>query len=220
MTITNKQTGFNPRLVFYMPNIIKTKGNKHTMQNTPKRGDVFYIKADDNKTPIGSEMWSNRPAIIISNDGNNNTSPIVQIIYLTSSHRKKLSPMHVEIPTCGEHSIAMCEQIYTIDKSRLEKYIAPITKKEIQAIEKALAFCLGLDATNCTTVFKKWENYIKRNKINIVLEQEHLIESTENQAIKNLRKELEILRKEKETYKILAQINETKYQNLLNKKGE
>lgn len=185
------------------------------MQKTPQKGDVFYISSDKNKAPIGSEMWSDRPAVIISNDGNNETSPIVQIVYLTSSHRKKLSPMHVELKSLGEHSIAMCEQIYTIDKSRLERYITTINQNEINNINKSVSFCLGIDSVNCSTVFKKWENYIKRNKINIVLEQEHLIESTENQAIKNLRNEIEILRQEKELYKNLAQINETKYQDLL-----
>lgn len=185
------------------------------MHKLPQKGDVFYIKSDPNKQPIGSEMWSDRPAIIISNDANNDCSPIVQIVYLTSSHRKKLSPMHVAIKSAGKKSIAMCEQIYTIDKTRLEKYITSINEKELEDIQNAICFCLGIDATNCNTVFKKWENYIKRNKININLEQEYLIETTQNQAIKHLRNEVEILRKEKESYKILAQINETKYQNLI-----
>lgn len=183
------------------------------------KGDVFYVQSDNITQPIGSEMWADRPAVIVSNDGNNHHSPILQIIYLTSSFRKKLSPMHVELKSLGEHSIAMCEQIYTIDKSRLTKYIAHITDTELDNIKKAISFCLGLDAINCSTVFKKWENYIKKNKIDIMLEQEHLIETTSNQTIINLRNEIELLRKEKESYKILAQINETKYQELLTMKG-
>lgn len=185
------------------------------MDRVPKKGDVFYIESDPNKAPIGSEMWSDRPAIIVSNNANNENSNIVQIVYLTNSHRKRISPMHVLIKSCGEKSIAMCEQIYTVDKTRLKKYIQSINNEEIEEINKAIAFCLALDEVNCSSVFRKWSNYIIKNKININLEQEHLIETTENQAIKQLRNEVEILRKEKESYKTLASINEERYKNLL-----
>ena len=185
------------------------------MDDILRKGDIYYIQESKTELPIGSEMWPNRPGIIISNDGNNQTSPVVQIVYLTSSYRKKTTPMHVEIQSAGIHSIALCEQIHTVDKSRLDGYMGTISDTEQEQIDKAVCFCLGLDKSNCTTVFKKWENYIKKNQINLKKEQEHFAETQKEQAISILRQEVEFLRKEKQAYKTLAQVNENKFQALL-----
>ena len=187
---------------------------------TLKKGDVYFVKSDDNKTPIGSEIWSDRPAVIVSNDTNNKTSPVIQVVYLTNSHRRMVSPMHVALPTCGVQSIAMCEQIHTIDISRLDKFIAHISPNELNDLDKAISFTLGIEQASYKNVFRRWESYIRKHNIDIGVEQERLIETTHNQAIENLRKELEITRKERDSYKDLSKINEIRYEQLKNERKE
>ena len=53
-----------------------------------KRGDIYYIVSNEH-TPIGCEIWSDRPAIIVSNDTLNQTSGAVEIVYLSTTLKKK-----------------------------------------------------------------------------------------------------------------------------------
>ena len=93
-----------------------------------------------------------RPAIVISNDAANENSPVVSVIPLTSNRKKGQLPTHVFISnpglTCS--SIALCEQIHTLDKSRRLKKLGQITNPfTIRAVEYGLAVQLGLVSLLC-----------------------------------------------------------------------
>lgn len=53
------------------------------------RGEIYHILPEDNET--GSEQYSGRPAIIVSNEANNKFAPTLEVVYLTTS-RKRLCP--------------------------------------------------------------------------------------------------------------------------------
>lgn len=84
-----------------------------------------------------------RPGIIVSNDVGNKHAPIVEVVYLTS-REKKLMPTHVRIKSSPIPSIALCEQIETVYKKRIGKYLAKATMDEMKQIDKALAVSIGL----------------------------------------------------------------------------
>lgn len=65
----------------------------------------------------------------------------VTVVYLTTKEKKWL-PTHVPV-MCKEKSIALCECVNTVSKERLGDYIRSCTKKEMNAIDKALAIQLG-----------------------------------------------------------------------------
>ena len=93
-----------------------------------------------------------RPAIVISNDAANENSPAVTVIPLTSNRKKGQLPTHVFVSnpglTCS--SIALCEQIHTLDKSRMIKKLGQITNPfTIKAVEYGLAVQLGLVSLLC-----------------------------------------------------------------------
>lgn len=91
----------------------------------------------------GSEQTADRPAVIVSNDTGNRHAPIVELVYLTT--RKKVSlPTHVYIGSAEKPSIALCEQIVTVCKSRLQRHIGSVTAEEMQNIDKALTKSLGI----------------------------------------------------------------------------
>jgi mRNA interferase MazF len=110
------------------------------------RGDVFYIE----RTPTyGSEQQSGRPAIIVSNDMNNEFSPTVEVVYLTTQPKNNL-PTHVTITSSARTSTALCEQITTISRDRLGDWCARLTDAEIVKVETALLVSLGLNyPENC-----------------------------------------------------------------------
>lgn len=111
-----------------------------------KRGEIYYVSP--NYSEVGSEIWSGRPAIVVSNDDLNLRRNVVEVVYLTT-RPKEDSPCHVPIHATGKQSTALCEQITTVDKTRLN-YNPPApsccTKKELAEIDAALLYSLSLDA--------------------------------------------------------------------------
>ena len=114
------------------------------MKQQITRGDIYYT--DLGKT-IGSEQSGVRPSLIVQNDVGNRHSPTTQIVPLTTQRKKASLPTHVRIsPACGldTSSIALVEQLRTVDKSRLDAYIGRISPNEQIAIDKALTISVGL----------------------------------------------------------------------------
>lgn len=103
-----------------------------------RRGDIWYI---DYEKSNGSEQHGMRPAIIVSNDIGNTHSPVVEVVWLTSADKKPL-PTHVVIG----NSIALCEQIHTVDKSRLVELKKCCTEKQMMQINRAMMISLGIIA--------------------------------------------------------------------------
>lgn len=104
-----------------------------------RRGDIWFI---DCKDSTGSEQHGVRPAVIVSNDVGNLHSPIVEVVWLTTAKKKEL-PTHVSINGYGT---ALCEQIHTVDKSRLLGFKRELSKKDILRINNALLISLGITA--------------------------------------------------------------------------
>lgn len=110
------------------------------MENRVYRGEIYYI----HETEVsGNEQAGGRPGIIISNDVGNEHSPVVIVVYLTTREKKPL-PTHVKINTAEKPSTALCEQIETVYKGRIGKYIGQITDTEQKNLDKALAVSVGI----------------------------------------------------------------------------
>ena len=114
----------------------------NSYDRAPERGEIYYIT----RTPtIGSEQQAGRPAIIISNDKNNVYGNTVEVVYLTTQPKTDL-PTHVTIRSTQRQSTALCEQIWTIDTSRVTDYVGTCTAQEMSAIDAALMISLGIQA--------------------------------------------------------------------------
>ena len=105
------------------------------------RGDIFFI-AEGAYT--GSEQNGGRPGVIVSNDVGNKHSPNVEVVFLTSREKKPM-PTHVEV-LCKVPSTALCENIQTVSKERLDSFIRSCTTSEMKNIDNALLCSLGLHA--------------------------------------------------------------------------
>ena len=112
----------------------------------PKRGEIYLVSLDPT---IGGEIKKTRPALIISNDINNQYAPTVAVIPITSK-TEKIYPFEVFIQASKQTGLscdskAKCEQIRTIDKRRLIKLLGKVSEKELKEIEKALLIHLGIN---------------------------------------------------------------------------
>lgn len=106
------------------------------------RGDIVLVSNPQQKT-TGHEQHSNRPAIVVSNNICNRFSPVVEIVYLTTSQTKNKLPTHVMLE--NRKSIALCEAVYSIDKCRIYKVCERCTPSEMEKINHALKISLGLE---------------------------------------------------------------------------
>ena len=106
-----------------------------------KRGQVYYADLSPVK---GSEQGGLRPVLIIQNDIGNAHSTTTIIAPITSATKKKL-PTHYEIGNHkGIRGLVLCEQIRVIDKTRLRSYMCEFSAEQMDGVNKAIQFSLGL----------------------------------------------------------------------------
>lgn len=113
-----------------------------------RRGDVYYANIEDVGQAIGSEQSGCRPAVVIQNDIGNEYSPTTIVAFVTAEKKNHL-PTHVSLHTnkLFYPSIALLEQIRTVSKKRLTKYIGTLSKTEMRKIDKALKISLSLNGS-------------------------------------------------------------------------
>lgn len=159
------------------------------------RGDIFYITKYGDTT--GSEQSSGRPAVVVSNDKNNEHSPTVEIVYCTTKPKEDL-PTHCTIRSTTVTSTVLCEQVTTVDKQRLGDYIGNCTEDEMSRINTAIRISLGLNDE-----YEKYNPFPEKEEVSAPPD-------TKNEPTPEDKAELITVRCERDTYKNL-------YEGLLNK---
>lgn len=109
---------------------------------TFKRGNIYFIES--NYMEQGVEQKQTRPGVIVSNDKGNQSAEHVEVVFMTTQTKKDL-PTHVLIRSALKPSTLLCEQVTTISKDRVGRWIGTLTTQEIQQMDTALAISLGID---------------------------------------------------------------------------
>lgn len=176
-----------------------------------QRGDIWLVAEDPLRPPVGTELWSNRPAIIVSNNVTGNHSGFVQIVYLTTSARKRSGPTHIMVPAPmtgrnqpqGE-AMALCEQIHTVDVSRLRKPLGALGRNRMHEIDQAIALTLSIGRNpDSYGLFKKWEQYIQVHGIDMAGEIQALAGQTTDQRVEALTRALQLVSAQRDSYQRL-----------------
>ena len=96
---------------------------------------------------VGSEQGGRRPVLIVQNDRGNRYSPTVIVVPLTGSERKPALPTHVYLPAGAaglrKPSVVLCEQVRTLEKSRLTRYLGRLSDCAMARIDQALERSIG-----------------------------------------------------------------------------
>lgn len=109
-----------------------------------KRGEIYYA----NLCPIvGSEQGGIRPVVILQNNKGNLHSRTTIVSAITSELDKPNLPTHVifNADCMKKKSMVLLEQIRTIDKSRLCRFVGTIDNKTMKRVDKAILISFGLD---------------------------------------------------------------------------
>ena len=111
------------------------------MPNSYQRGDVVWANLG---IRVGSEQEGKRPVLIVQNDIGNRYSPTVTVIPLSTQIPNKNYPFHIRTEITGQPAVIKVEQIITIDKSRLEIFIAHLGLDSMLQVDEAIRFQLAL----------------------------------------------------------------------------
>ena len=109
-----------------------------------KRGEIYYA----NLCPVmGSEQGGIRPVVILQNDKGNLHSTTTIVAPITGELDKPYLPTHVIFKSdcMKKESMVLLEQIRTIDKSRLGRFVGEMDDRQMKRIDKAILISLGLD---------------------------------------------------------------------------
>ncbi len=113
--------------------------------NTPFRGEVWLVALDPT---VGAEIKKTRPAVVISNDTNNQYAQTVTILPV-SDIGEKVYPFEARLSskTAGlmKESKVRTQQIRTVDKGRLVKFLGKVTPSEMNIIVQSLLIHLGIE---------------------------------------------------------------------------
>ena len=109
-----------------------------------KRGDIYY--ADLNPV-LGCEQGGLRPVLVIQNNIGNRCSPTIIVAAISNKNRNDKLPTHVciNVNKLRSSSIAMLEQIRTIDRIRLKSYIGSVNREVLKNVDMALTISVGLE---------------------------------------------------------------------------
>ena len=113
------------------------------LPNGVLRGQMYYANLDP---VVGSEQGGNRPVLVIQNNVGNRHSPTIIIAPITTRVKKLHQPTHIGVPPyfgLPQNSMAMLEQIRTIDKGRLGSYIGCLDDDVMDYVDEALGISVG-----------------------------------------------------------------------------
>lgn len=185
-----------------------TRASKVSKQRTPHRGEIWMVVADPEQPSVGTEIWSNRPGLIVSNNVINERSGFAQIVYLSSSARKRTGPTHVPVPSPDRpgNTMALCEQVHTVDSSRLVRRMGAVGKAKMADIDAALSLTLSIDRDpDRYGLFRKWERYIDEHGVDIAEEIRALSGQTADERVAALTTAIELLTRQRDSWREIAE---------------
>jgi mRNA interferase MazF len=114
------------------------------LNDFPKRGQIWLVSLE----PVaGHEIGKTRPALVISNNRNNEFSSTVTVIPITSS-MERVYPFEVLIlkdeSGLKSDSKIKCNQIRTVDKLRLLKAVWDLSPDRMEEVKNALLIHLDI----------------------------------------------------------------------------
>src|SRR5256884_562126 len=118
----------------------------HHAVHSPRRGEIWDVNWSPGR---GAEQQGVRPALIIQNDRGNASPSYPLTIVASMSRTERELPLHVRIAPNEENGLTdytdvKCEQVMTIEKSRLMRRRGGITSDELSRVDTALKLSLNL----------------------------------------------------------------------------
>ncbi|MBV8694818.1 MAG: type II toxin-antitoxin system PemK/MazF family toxin [Ktedonobacteraceae bacterium] len=118
----------------------------HAVIASPRRGEIWDVNWSPGR---GAEQQGVRPALIIQNDRGNASPTYPLTIVASMSRTERELPLHVRIAPNEDNGLVdftdvKCEQVMSIEKSRLLRRRGVINTEELSRVDLALKLSLNL----------------------------------------------------------------------------
>jgi len=125
---------------------LRHQQDANTSSPNPRRGEIWDVNWSPGR---GAEQQGIRPALIIQNDRGNASSSYPLTIVASMSRTERELSLHVRITPNAQNGLTdytdvKCEQVMTIEKSRLIRRRGSISPEEMQRVDHALRLSLHL----------------------------------------------------------------------------
>lgn len=105
-----------------------------------RRGEIYMTELPD----VGENIQHGyRPVVVIQNNIGNKYSPTTVVVAVTTKKDNKwYLPTHIRInkqPGVRENSKVLCEQVHTVNQSKLENKIGILSRRKIIELNIAMA---------------------------------------------------------------------------------
>ena len=111
-----------------------------------KRGEIYMA---DLSPVVGSEQGGIRPVLVIQNNIGNKYSPTVIVSAITSQLGKAKLPTHIDLSAekynLPKNSVALLEQIRTLDKRRLKEKMGTVDEVSMSKVNEAISISFGIN---------------------------------------------------------------------------
>jgi mRNA interferase MazF len=91
----------------------------------------------------GSEIRKSCPAVVLTADALNRARRTVVVVPLSSGPTPR-PPIVVATASAGAASVAVCDQVRAVDKSRLTRCMGQLAMGDMRAVEDGVRIVLGL----------------------------------------------------------------------------
>ena len=105
-----------------------------------RRGEVWWVELDPTR---GAEIRKRRPAIVLTANALNRARRTVVVVPLSTGPAPR-SPIELATPSAGAGSVAVCDQVRTVDKGRLTERAGALSAADLRAVEGGLRAMLEL----------------------------------------------------------------------------
>jgi mRNA interferase MazF len=105
-----------------------------------RRGEIWWVDLDPTQ---GSEISKIRPAVVVTADALNRARHTVVVVPLSTGPQPR-PPIVIAVPSAGQHSVAVCDQVRAVDKRRLSHSRGRLTAADLRAVEDGLRRILDL----------------------------------------------------------------------------
>lgn len=100
----------------------------------PQRGEIWWVDFDPT---TGSEIRKSRPAVVVTANGLNRSRRTVVVVPLSTGPAPR-PPVIIAVASAGPGSVAVCDQIRAVDKTRLTRKMGHLTTADLHTIEDGI----------------------------------------------------------------------------------
>lgn len=104
------------------------------------RGDIYWVNLDPTQ---GSEINKLRPCILVGASPINQARRTVVVVPLSTSAKPR-PPLNVPVACLGKEVVAVCDQIRTVDKTRLKEKASILSPSDQEKVDHGLRQLLCL----------------------------------------------------------------------------